>query len=153
METWLLSKLTQPSKQATRLIQRSTWGPKTCLNAGELLTLQESPKLPGVVQAKIVISLPCPSDDVDSKHIFCAAGSFVTDRRILLRKARVYGLTFLKRNLENFPDAASAPSPCTSESKAGEGGSADAKFINGGWATLSFTATAVGDPIENLSAG
>ena len=100
-----------------------------------------------------MISLPCPSDDVDSKHIFCAAGSFVTDRRILLREARVYGLTFLKRTLENFPDAASAPSPCTSESKAGEGGSADAKFINGGWATLSFTATAVGDPIENLSAG
>ena len=108
-----------------RLIQRSKRGPKTRLNTAELLTLQESPKLPGVVQATIVISLPCPSDDVYSKHIFCAAGGFVTDRRILLREARVYGLTFLKRNLENFPDAASAPSLCTSESKAGEGGGAD----------------------------
>lgn len=40
---------------------------------------------------------------MDSKHIFCVQpGGFVTDRRILLRKARVYGLTFLKRNLENF---------------------------------------------------
>lgn len=84
-----------------------------------LLILWESPNLQGAVQAKIVISPPCPSNDVYSKHIFCAAGGFVTDRRILLSEAGVYGLTFVKRNLENFPDATSAPSPCTSEDKAG----------------------------------
>lgn len=95
-----------------------------CLHK-ELLILQESPKLQGAVQAKIVISLPCPSNDVYSKHIFCAAGGFVIDRRILLGEAGVYSLTFLKRNLENFPDTASAPSPCTSEYKAGKGDSED----------------------------
>lgn len=41
-------------------------------------------------------------------------------------EARGYGLTFLKRNLENFPDGTSAPSPRASEYEAGSGDSADA---------------------------
>lgn len=86
---------------------------------------QESSKLQGIVLAKTEISLHCPSKGVCSKHRVCASRCFVTDRRILLSEAGVYGLTFLKRNLETFPDTASAPSPCTSEYKASKGNSED----------------------------
>lgn len=47
------------------------------------------------------------------------------DRMILLSEVRVYGLSFLKRNLEMLPDSASAPGPCTSEVEASEGDSKD----------------------------
>lgn len=57
----------------------------------------------------------------------CAAGGFVTDRRMLLSVASVYCLTFffLKMNLENFPDNASAPITGTLECKIRHGGSED----------------------------
>lgn len=82
-------------------------------------------KAQGVAQAKIAISLPYPSNNVYCKHIFCAAGDSVIDRRILFSGAGVYSLTFLKRNLESVPDTTSAPSPCTSECKGSEGDGAD----------------------------
>lgn len=117
------------------------------------LTLQASPKLQGAVEANAAISPSCPSSDEHSEHIFCTAGSFVIDRRTLLREASVYSLTFLKRNLENFPDSASAPTltpPCRRPARET---ASMTKFINAGRATLSFTATTVGDPIKNLWAG
>lgn len=90
---------------------------------------------------------------MNSEHIFCAAGGFVTDRRILLSEAGVYSLTFLKGNLENFPDTTSAPGLAPQSIRPARETAQTTKFINGGRATLSFTATTVGDPIRNLSPG
>jgi hypothetical protein len=63
--------------------------------------------------------------DAHPKPTLCAAAGCAADRRLLLSEASVYGLRFLKWNLEMFPDAASAPGPCTAEDEASEGDSKD----------------------------